>query len=109
ALRDAVRERDRARAAEAEAKEQRDRADARAEDMRWALAGSRGQQAELAWRAGDATRALRLLDEVPTGLRSWDWGWRRRQYHGGLFTLAREKTGVLAVSPDGARLATAGT
>jgi WD40 repeat protein/tetratricopeptide (TPR) repeat protein len=117
AYREAVYEREiartettKARTAEATARLEKERADARAEESRRAVANSKVLLAQAAWRENDAGRALERLDEVPGDLRSWEWKYLKRRYGGGLFTLYGHTQPVsgVAVSPDGRRLASAG-
>jgi uncharacterized protein (TIGR03067 family) len=59
------------------------------------------------WQAGHLAAANQLLDECPAALRRWEWYYLRRLFHGGLLTLPGPGR-VVAYSPDGKRLATAG-
>src|SRR5262249_45800798 len=95
-------QRERAEKAEADLK-------AKAEEQRQDLAIAQTLAADAAWANGTAEDAGDRLDRGPAHRRGFDWHWRRRAYHGGLFTLSGHTAEVLAVcfSADGTRLATA--
>jgi WD40 repeat protein/serine/threonine protein kinase len=90
-------------AAEANEKQERRRTEE-------ALALHALHRAQAEWREGNAAKAQDLLDSVPPEHRGWEWGYLRRQYEGGLFTLYGHTAPIccLAASPDGTRLASAG-
>jgi WD40 repeat protein/serine/threonine protein kinase len=66
--------------------------------------------ADREWEAGNVVRAQELLDEVPEGLRHWEWGYLHRKFQGGYCTLYGHAGSVndVAFSPGGRRLASAG-
>jgi WD40 repeat protein len=90
--------------AEAEARRQKGAAER-------GLANSNIMLAEAAWLEGHFGLAQERLDEVPGDLRRWEWHYLKRATAGGLFTLYGHTKPVLGVcySPDGRRLATAGS
>ncbi len=93
----------------------------RAEDAQRATAAARGREdqvryyhhvalAHAAWRDEDLSRALRLLDDCPPGLRRWEWHYLTRLCQADATTLRGHTSEILAVaaSPDGTRVASAG-
>src|SRR5262249_15606654 len=116
-------ERQRAEKAEKEAKDQaekekaaRERAEKaegglkiKSEEQRKDLAIAQTFAADAAWADNNAAEAVARLERVPADLRGFDWLYRRRAFHGGLFALYGHTGEVTAVafSPDGTRLATA--
>jgi WD40 repeat protein/tRNA A-37 threonylcarbamoyl transferase component Bud32 len=88
---------------------EKQRADDRAEDLRQQLALSRTLLSDKAWDETNGPHALDLLDQVPPELRGFEWGYRRRLFRGGIFTLHGHTDGLTgtAFSPDGQLLATA--
>jgi WD40 repeat protein len=62
------------------------------------------------WRQDNAARAGQLLEACPEALRGWEWPYLRRLTRAERFALAAHPRGlgVLAFSPDGKRLLTAG-
>jgi WD40 repeat protein len=67
--------------------------------------------AQREWLAGNAGRALQLLNECPPDQRGWEWHYLKRQLNSSLLTLVGPSTSLTAVaySPDGKLLATAGS
>jgi WD40 repeat protein len=112
-------DRDKAQKAEAEAKDQgakavqaasiatenEGRANHAVEDLKYTLALDR---IVLAQAAFNSFTGRDLLQQVPAGLRKWDWHYLQRQYYGGIFTLYGHLAPVIAVaySPDATRIAT---
>ncbi len=65
--------------------------------------------AHAAWRDGNQSRMVQLLDGCPTDQRRWEWHYLRRLSHASLFTLGRhvDRVWSVAYSPDGAFVASA--
>src|SRR5262249_62417101 len=101
--------RERAEKAEADLQAKAEELTRQGEEQRQDLALAQTFAADAAWANGTAQEAVDRLDRVPTDLRGFDWRYRRRVFHGGLFTLYGHTGEVTAVSfsADGTRLATA--
>jgi serine/threonine protein kinase len=68
-------------------------------------------RAAAGWREGDMAQVEKLLDECPTQRRGWEWHYLKRLCHTDLLTLKGHTDAVngVAYSPDGTRLASAGS
>jgi WD40 repeat protein len=68
-------------------------------------------RAAAGWREGNLAGVEKLLDECPSDRRGWEWHYLKRLCHTDLLTLSGHTDAVngVAYSPDGTRLASAGT
>ncbi len=88
---------------------QRGQADAALARTRYELYVSLIAGAERAWRAGNWTEAAADLDRCPADLRGWEWHFLRRRCRSNHRILhVPQDTSLLALAPNGARLAVGG-
>jgi WD40 repeat protein len=96
-------EKEQAHAARQTALSEKGRADEQAEQSRRSLSNAQLLLADKAWDENNPGRALRELDAVPAQLRSFEWRYRQRLFHGDLFTVPGSPK-LEALSADGRRL-----
>jgi hypothetical protein len=68
-------------------------------------------RAAAGWREGNMAQVEKLLDECPSERRGWEWHYLKRLCHTDLLTIEAHSGTVegVAYSPDGTRLASAGS
>jgi len=81
------------------------------EELEQVLCLHRVELAHREWLADRVERADQLLEDCPAALRQWEWHYVKRLCHSELLSFSGHTKGVhcLAYSPDGKRLASAGS
>jgi hypothetical protein len=110
-LRETQRQRDLAQGAQSEAERERQRVADLEALAQFQLYINRIVRAPYEWKDDNVAQADQLLQQCPEPLRRWEWHYFNRLCHSKLLTLKGHTAGVQSVcySPDGTRLATAGS